>query len=102
MMRYYTTLFSNNRDVRLSQEELIRLIISYLPTIPTEYEWIEPDIELFAHSWNGYARGYPYFDDNNRWMVTVYWVDRKEIQEYEARRLQCIIGKRVRKKTKRM
>ena len=63
---------------------------------------MEPDIELFAHSWNGYARGYPYLDDNNCWMVTVFWVDRKEIQEYEASRLQPIIRKRVRKNTKRM
>ena len=63
---------------------------------------MEPDIEFFAYSWNGYARGYLYLDDNNRWMVTVFWVDRKVIQEYEASPLHRILEKRVRKKTKRM
>lgn len=101
MINYYAELFTIHEDVRLSQDE-IREILSYIPSIPSDYLWITPNIELFAHSWIGFARGYPYFDDDNRWMVTVFWVDRKVIEEYEASRLQRIIGKRVRKKTKRM
>ena len=101
MMRYYATLFLNDQDVRLSQDE-IREIVSFLPTIPSEYNWIKPNKELFAHTWNGFARGYPYLDDNNCWMVTVFWVDMRVIQEYEASRLQRDTEKRVRKKIKRM
>ena len=82
-------IFLNDQDVRLSQDE-IREIVSFLPTIPSEYKWLKPNEVVFAHTWNGFSRGYPYLDDNNCWMVDVYWDDMRVIQEYEASRLQRV------------
>ena len=79
MMRYYATLFLNDQDVRRSQDE-IREIESFLPTISSDYNCIKPNEVVFEHTWNAFAHGYPYLDDNNCWMVTVYCVDRRVVK----------------------
>ena len=71
MMRYYPT-FLSDQVVRLSHDE-IREVVSFLPTIPSDYNWIKPNEVVFAHTWNGFARGYPSLDDNNCWRVTIFF-----------------------------